>query len=257
MAADKGLRLKTAGGSPVDPAPVDPAEAGKKMLPAGGKAPIRFCGKARGLRLEVERMTRKTRSIAPLLCLVVACAIVLAVGGCAEEIPPVPVNPFKERTSERNVLDNLEWAWKLKRIDVYCEMLADDFQFYFDEETRKNKGLPVYWTRLEDSTGTAHVFRSPYTRRIDISLQGKDGPVPVNEVGRETWTKVDVRNTFLEVEIDANPEQPEGLTMRVISSLQHFYFRKGRNAADTDTANSETAKLYYIVEWQDTGIPPE
>jgi len=200
-------------------------------------------------------MTRKTRSIAPLLALSAAFAIALAGGGCTKITPPEYNDPLLPQTSEKNVLNNLQVAWRMKRIDVYCALLADDYQFYFDEDTRTRQGLPVFWTRLDDSTGTGGLFASVYTRGITITLTGiTDPPVHVDQIGRETWTKVDVLHTNLEVEIDPNPKNAEGVTYRVTNSLQKFFFRKGRNAADTDTLTSATAKLYYIVEWDDMGL---
>jgi hypothetical protein len=186
--------------------------------------------------------------------ILVMAGVFLALAGCGDDPVQPPPDPVLPATSELNVLHNLSEAWRLKRIDIYSEMLADDYQFYFDQATRDQKGLPVFWTRLDDSTNVQLLFSSIYTRTITIRLDGITDPVTVPEIGRETWTKVDVRNTFLEVVLDPSPAHPDGPTLRVNGSLQHFFFRKGRNAADTTEA-SPTAKLYYIVEWDDMGAP--
>lgn len=197
-------------------------------------------------------MIRSTRPVAPFLVLL-AIAFMVAGIGCTKTVAPVIVDRYKPQTSEKNVLNNLEVAWEEKDIERYAALLADDFQFYFDEATRIKDNLPVYWTRLDDSTNTGKVFASPITRGIQVEHKNMKDPVTVPQVGRETWTMVDVLESYLEVEMDPTPENPEGMTMLVEGSIQHFYFRRGFTAADTDTVASKTAKLYYLVEWVDMG----
>lgn len=152
-----------------------------------------------------------------------------------------------------DVLASLREAWQSRSAGGYARLLADDYRFYFDETTRVKDGLPVFWTRLEDSTGVSRLFSYPYVNEITVSLSGMQDPVPVQQPGREDWVMVDVLQSYLEVEIDPNPADPEGITLRVLSSLQHFYLRKGRTAADKDTLSSPTARRYFIVEWLDSG----
>jgi hypothetical protein len=64
---------------------------------------------------------------------------------------------------------------------------------------------------------------------------------------------VDVVDTFLEVDQLPGPGESEGVTLRVDGQLQHFYFRRGKNPADT-LAASPAAGIYYLVEWRDFGM---
>jgi hypothetical protein len=193
------------------------------------------------------------RASRSLLVLVMAGAMAGFLG-CGDDTtePEVDVTSYLAPTSEKNVLENLKRSWERKDIAAYVACLADDYQFYFDEDTRIGHGLPVFWTRLDDSLGVARLFACPYVRSITVRFTGMGEPQAVTQAGRTNWTKIDVTNSFVEVIVNPNPEQPEGMTYRVQSSLQHFYFRKGRTAADT-LASSPTSSRYYIVEWDDLG----
>lgn len=196
-------------------------------------------------------MSAPPRRKASLFSLVLATGIValLAVGCTKPGGPPPDPETYKERTSPANVVNNVIVSYKKREIDRYAELLADDFQFYFDEETRP-VGIPIFWNRLEDSTGTGNLFSASDVTDIRITLTyGND--VPVTQVGRESWRKITVTDTFLEVD-----KPPVGggevLTLRVDGDLQDFYFRKGKAPGDT-LPGSTTANLWYLVEWRDQG----
>ncbi len=189
-----------------------------------------------------------------LSALIPATVLAAALAGCTKIEPPVRAVAILPQTSESNVLRNLQTAYKTRDIQEYAKLLAEDFQFYFDEGTRQQNGtLPVFWNQFQDSVETGALFASSDVTdiRIDLSF---GSPRPVSEIGRENWTSVDVLDTFLEVDLRPQPGELEGLTLRVDGQKQKFLFRKGRNPADTDTTTSATAKLYYITEWRDFGM---
>ena len=153
------------------------------------------------------------------------------------------------QSSPRDVVESLEAAYRTRVPLDYAPLLADDFQFFLDEQTRPI-GVPLYWSRLEDSTGTARLFQARDVSDIRITLTYR-ADTPVVQAGRENWRRIQVTDTFLEV--DKPPVGGgETLTLRVDGDLQDFYFRKGRTPADT-LAGSATAKRWFLVEWRDLG----
>lgn len=195
-------------------------------------------------------MIQISRRKASILRVLLASSLVgVLAAGCTTEVKPVDEDEYKPRTSPANVAHNLVVSYSKREIERYAELLAEDFQFFFDAATRP-AGIPIFWTRLEDSTGTARLFRASDVTDIRITLTyGVDKPV--TQVGRDKWRWIQVTDTFLEV------DQPpvgggEVLTLRVDGDLQDFYFRQGRTPGDT-LPDSETAKLWYLVEWRDQG----
>lgn len=170
---------------------------------------------------------------------------------CTKDVPPDGgEDPILLQTSEDNVLNNLQVAYRKRDIDEYSRLLATDFQYYFDNKTRVDKGLPVYWTRLQDSTQTEKLFKSDKVSDITINLQWTHKSArPSNEIGREDWTYYDILDVFLDVDLAPTTDNPDGVTYRVEDQRQRFYFRRGRTkpAAPGDT-------LMYIVEWRDYGV---
>lgn len=167
-----------------------------------------------------------------------------SVGPCAgpEPKPPDPVPPLRPA----DVVKNLQLAYKRRDNVQYTKLLASDFQFWFDPATRPDN-VPEFWTRLQDSTGTANLFAAGDVSDIRIDLTfGSD--VPTNIVGQERWRRIRVTDTFLEV--DKVPLTGEVITLRVDGDTQDFYVRQGLSPGDT-LAGSPTAKQWYLVEWHD------
>lgn len=170
--------------------------------------------------------------------------------GCLKGGPGKPLAPevvYLPRTSPENVLRNLETAWKNRDIEEYAKLFAEDFRFYFDEGTRQQNGtLPVFWNAVDESTQIAALFSSPLVTDIRIKLQF--GPAKdAGEPGRPGWVYIDVLDTFLEVDLEPEAGELEGLTLRIDGQKQRFFFRKGRTPEDTES------EIWYIVEWRDFG----
>jgi hypothetical protein len=201
---------------------------------------------------EVTGMSRNIRPETAIFCFSTALLLAQLTSGCTKTEDFIPPPDFRPQDTEDNVLYNLQQAYKQRKYDEYAKLLADDFQFYFDEGTRTLKGLPESWNRFEDSTETARLFLSAEILDIRIELHYQPTAIPVNELGKENWTKIDVLDTFLEVDQAPKPGEVEATTFRVDGQLQNFFFRKGRTPADT-LPESPTSSLVYLVEWRDRG----
>ena len=165
---------------------------------------------------------------------------------CLPPDPNCPGPPPITQSSPANVVKLLQESYKQRNPVNYAKLLASDFQFWFDPATRPGS-VPEFWTRLQDSTGTANLFAAEDVSDIRIELTyGSD--VPDNTIGHDKWRKIRVTDTFLEV--DKVPQSGEVITLRVDGDVQDFYFRKGRTPGDT-LASSPTGKLWYLVEWRD------
>jgi len=197
-------------------------------------------------------MSRRTIS-APLLL----AAMVLSLAACGDETDHIchEANPpiecvLKAPTSEANLLDNLQAAYEYRDVAAYSDLLADDFRFYFDPDTRSSNNLPEFWNSDTDSTQTGRLFTSTKVSEIRVNLTFNRTAVPDSRPG---WSYIIVQDTFLEVDQIPDQSEPEGITFRVDGQIQKFYFRKGKSPADT-LATSATAQRYYIVEWRDFGF---
>jgi hypothetical protein len=152
----------------------------------------------------------------------------------------------------RDILRNLEASYKFKNYEAYANLLADDFRFYPEPETREREQLPEYFDRLTDSLLTMRLLASDDL--LDVKIALTFNPTPLYVPGKPGWLRLDVLDTFLEAEFPATDEFPQGLTLHVDGHVQQFYFRKGRSEEDT-LVTSPTAEDYYIVEWHDKGAP--
>jgi hypothetical protein len=174
-----------------------------------------------------------------------AAIFLTACSGDEPSRPQVPDTP-------QLVLEALEKAYRKRDAAAYARLLADDFRFFFDEETRLSFELPDSWNRDDDVKATSRIFRDDFVDEITIQLEG-GSPVPSGESGRETWLRNHVADTFLEIEMEPDDQEPDGLTLLLDGHVQTFYFRMGKYPADT-LATSETAARMYLVEWHDRGI---
>lgn len=148
--------------------------------------------------------------------------------------------------SPESVLQLLIKSYTRRDIVLYASLLAGDFQFWFDPDTRPST-VPDFWTRQQDSTGTGNLFAASDVSDIRIRLTYGTSTWD-NTLGHAGWRKIRVTDTFLEV--DKVPPTGEVVTLRVDGDVQDFYFRRGRTPADT-LATSPTARLWYLVEWRD------
>ncbi|HEX7878651.1 MAG TPA: hypothetical protein VF720_04545 [Candidatus Eisenbacteria bacterium] len=171
--------------------------------------------------------------------------------GCTE-IDDGPQDPgrYEPQTSEDNVINNLQVAYRQRQIGKYAELLASDFQFYFDPKTRGQLGIE-FWSRTTDSLQTEVLFNSSDVTSIKIELtwpkRSASGAGYLTP--REGWTKLFLTDVFLDVDVQT-PGQPV-TTLRVEDQTQRFYFRKGRTYPPSGPADT----LMYLVEWRDEGDP--
>lgn len=191
-------------------------------------------------------MNAHRRPLLALAVLALLAPLALGTTGC-EKDPIEDVAVYLPQISEDNVLHNFQVAYRRRDIVKYSELLADDFQFWFDPATRDELGIQ-FWTRTEDSLKTELLFTSPEVTKIFIELKWPAKTVrPSNQLPpRDVWTYYDILDVLLDV--DFAPAGQEVTTFRVEEQTQRFFFRRGKSptpAAD-DT-------LVYIVEWRDFG----
>jgi hypothetical protein len=146
-----------------------------------------------------------------------AAIFLTACSGDEPSRPQVPDTP-------QLVLEALEKAYRKRDAAAYARLLADDFRFFFDEETRLSFELPDSWNRDDDVKATSRIFRDDFVDEITIQLEG-GSPVPSGESGRETWLRNHVADTFLEIEMEPDDQEPDGLTLLLDGHVQTFYFR--------------------------------
>ena len=187
-------------------------------------------------------MTRTPR----LLALALLIAALAGGAGCGKDKTTQPRPAPVPRLTPASVVDSLQSAYRNRTPARYAEMLASDFQFWFDPNTRPSN-VPESWNRMQDSSGTASLFLATDVSDIRITLtHGADVADP--RLGHERWRKIRVTDTFLEV--DKVPPVGEYITFRVDGDVQDFYLRQGRTPADT-LASSPTSQQWFLVEWHD------
>jgi len=150
--------------------------------------------------------------------------------------------------TEDHLLNNLQNAYRERRIECYMELLAADFRFYPDPDTRSQLGVE-FWTRSQDSLATSRLFNSTDVKRIAVDLAWPAG----SAVSRgylapyAGWPRLFLTDVFLDVDIE--PAGQETNTYRVEDQTQRFFFRRGRTNPPSGPADT----LLYIVEWRDEG----
>jgi hypothetical protein len=176
----------------------------------------------------------------------------LAFVGCQDDKPIEDFEFYDAAIAERHVLKNLQTAYEYRNVEQYSVLLADDFRFYFESETREREQLPEFWNRFTDSVQTRNLLHSfdLTDLKVKLTFDGTPRSVP----GKPGWTNIDVVDTFLEIELGSNDDFPDGVTLLLDGQVNRFYFRKGRTETDT-LATSPTSSLYHVVEWRDLGSP--
>lgn len=156
-------------------------------------------------------------------------------------------------TTIDGVLESLQESYLRRNPGAYAALLADDFRFFLDPVTAAAEGAPESWGRNEDVAATTSLLTSDRVRDIRMDLE-HDPVLPANELGRESWYRDPVKDTFLEVDLAPDPGEFEETTLSIRGQKQTIYLRKGKSPADT-LATSDTADRFYIVEWRDHGRP--
>ena len=65
----------------------------------------------------------------------------------------------QDLTQKWHVLNNIEYAYKTRRADIYDELLSNNFVFYFSEGD-VNGGSPATFDRTEENSATGRLFQS-------------------------------------------------------------------------------------------------
>ena len=193
-------------------------------------------------------MHRFARSLRGRFGLLFALLALVSVTGCKEEIDKPP-DEYLPQTTEDNVLNNLQVAYRQRDIREYSKLLANDFQFYFDPATRQQLGIE-FWTRTTDSLQTQGLFESPEVTKIVIDLKWPArSATGAGFLGdRAGWKKLFLTDVYLDVDF-APVGQPEPTTFRVEDQRQRYYFRQGKTYPPSGAGDT----LMYIVEWRDDG----
>ena len=191
-----------------------------------------------------------TRRLMALMMLTLS----LSLTSCGEDGdgPPDDFISYLPQTSEDNVLENFQLAYKVRDIAAYSRLLATDFQFYFDPITRDQLGGLEYWTRTQDSLSTEVLFTAPEVARIVIDLEWPQGSAAgagfLPPTPHHTWTKIFVTDVYLDVDFAAVGQ--DVTTYRIENQTQRFFFRRGRAYPPSGPADT----LVYLVEWRDQGV---
>ena len=195
-----------------------------------------------------EAFVRRRRPAAALAALFVGAAF--WVSGCGSDEPTAPAPPERGGASPNEVLDLFQEEWRARVIVEYVRILADDYRFVLDPNTRDELG--VEWIDAEeDSTVVARLFTSVEVTKIAIELVWPGPPVPSERVDGPGWVRLDVHDVFLDV--DFAPAGQEVTTFRVEDQTQRFHFRRGITPGDS-LPESPTSERWFLVEWQDFGV---
>jgi hypothetical protein len=126
------------------------------------------------------KTTIKTTSI-----YVAAAAATLLMIGCLFSPPePVPILPFPEMTSPKNVLKVIELAYNQRNINKYKDAMSTGFVFYFNPNDvgqsppGSNYIIPDTWSYTEDWNATHNMFEKAHSIEltINVSRVGEPGP---------------------------------------------------------------------------------
>jgi hypothetical protein len=155
-------------------------------------------------------------------------------------------------TTETEMIEGMRNAYRYMDLDYYVSLLADDYRFYPDADTRELNDLPEFWDRAQDSLCTHKMFHSPDL--IGVKALFTHASTAQENPGRPGTTFIDIADTFLEIELGPLVDFPEGATLLIDGQIQHVVFRRGKTDSDT-LETSPTASRLYIVEWRDRGRP--
>jgi len=157
-------------------------------------------------------------------------------------------DPYFSQSSEDNVLHNFQAAWRGREIQEYAKLLATDFRYIPDTNTRRQLGIES-WDREAESLRVACLFRDPDIKKItmDLSWPARSADPAGFAAPRDVWTKLFLTDVFLDVDVE--PVGSPLTTYRIEDQTQRIFFRKGRTWPPSGPADT----LTYIVEWRDEG----
>jgi hypothetical protein len=177
----------------------------------------------------------------------------LALVAACEDDPTTPIIPNGEHTllpltSRVAVLNNIEYAYDNRKIEVYDELLDLNFTFFFSEGD-VDWGLPVQWPRTDELGATNDLFIS------------NTQPVPVGPECQSIRMDLVLENLQW---VEIIPEDYPGEVWYTTLVNYDFTFKM----APDDTYNSEPgakgqftvrnigtveAPLWKLMEWRDLG----
>lgn len=159
--------------------------------------------------------------------------------GCDAQAPTPPPLPapeaYHQPTAPDSVVANLILAHHRRDRDAYAALLAPEFRFYFTALDAHDLGTP-YWTRNQDSTGTAALFSA--ASHIDLTA-AQSAPVGVDESLFPPGTqKIHLHTVELRV---AQPDR----TTWVVNTDQDLYLRPG------NTSLGEEGTHWFLLQWNE------
>ena len=113
------------------------------------------------------------RTVIALLC-TLTCAAVFVAGcldsGAGPELPPNP--DFRDRTSPKNVIYNLELAYEQMNADEYLACLSEDFKFHFSEADQRGPDpMPPWFYKSDEQQVHENMFGDEWNvRSIDLTV---------------------------------------------------------------------------------------
>jgi len=170
--------------------------------------------------------------------LALTAPLCLLVTSCNDDTVSPPPPP--DLSTPEAVVEQLQFAYGERDIEAYADLLAPEFQFYFQPIDVAGLGVE-YWNADQDSTGTGALFGTNQVSSILIDLTYGPPQVPT-EVGFDPDVRK-IRLTGVQMEVNLI----NGTTL-LVTDTQDMYFRPGREA------NGESPDRWYLLEWRD--LPP-
>lgn len=171
-------------------------------------------------------------------------------------IPPPPVDnqKFEDLTEKWHVLNNMELAYRKRKIERYSELLDNGFTFFLSAGD-VGGGLPTSWDRETEVTANTNLINTeqppapiPRCKSIQMDIQWEDDKgnpalawieiTPPNST--ETWYTTTV---FYDFQFDVEPDMT-------------YINNPGAKAQFTvRNAGTEEAPKWLLVEFRDLGDP--
>jgi hypothetical protein len=159
--------------------------------------------------------------------------------GCDAQAPTPPPLPtaevYHQPTAPDSVVANLILAHHRRDREAYVGLLAPEFRFFFVASDANILGAP-YWTRSQDTTGTAALFSA--ASHIDLTA-ARSVPEAVDESRFPPGTqKIHLHTVELRV------TQPDRITW-VVNTDQDLYLRPGNTSLGEDPTH------WFLLQWNE------